>query len=324
MVTAKIVYPDANENIGEEITDARRARLDALGGIEIHTGRPADVTDFVARIGGARAVILGWDMPAEAMRLAPNIEVISFLGIGAAKFVDFGEAERLGITVTNAPDYSANSVAEHALALMFATARRIVGNDRTTRSGEWNQSLAGFELAGKTLGLIGLGGIGKRLAQMASAIGMRVIAWTRNPSPARAAEAGVEFVSLDTVLGESDVISLHLMVTPETEGLIGAAELDATKPGIVVINTARAELMDEAALVERLRSGRVAAAGLDVFATEPLPADDPLTALDNVVLAPHIGYNTPEAVAALLEITIDNLVAYYDGAPINVVAGPGG
>ena len=323
MSGARIVYPDANENIGELITGARRDRLDALGGIAIHTGRPADAADFVARIGDARAVILGWDIPAAAMRQAPKIEVITFLGIGAAKFVDFGEAARLGITVANTPAYSVNAVAEHGLALMLATARQVVRNDRTARSGEWDQSLPGFELAGKTLGMVGLGGIGTRLAQMASAIGMRVIAWTRNPSPARAAEAGVEFVSLDTVLAESDVLSLHLMTAPETEGLIDAAALDKTKEGVVVINTARAELMDEAALVERLASGRIAAAGLDVFATEPLPADDPLTALDNVVLAPHIGYNTPEAVAAMLDIAIDGLAAYFDGAPINVVAGPG-
>ena len=323
MVGARIVYPDANENIGSLIAGPRQRRLDAIGGIAVHTGRPAGVADFVARIGDARAVILGWDLPAAAMREAPNIEVISFLGIGAAKFVDFGAAARLGITVANTPAYSVNAVAEHALALIFATARQVVRNDRTTRSGEWDQSLPGFELAGKTLGMVGLGGIGTRLAQMASAIGMRVIAWTRNPSAARAAAAGVQFVALDTVLAESDVISLHLMATPETEGLIGAAELDRTKPGVVVINTARAELIDEAALVERLASGRIAAAGLDVFATEPLPADDPLTKLDNVVLAPHIGFNTPEAVVAMLDIAVDNLVAYFDGAPINVVAGPG-
>ncbi len=323
MTDATIVYPDANENIGALIAGARRDRLDALGGIEVHIGRPADVADFVARIGGARAVILGWDLPAAAMREAPNIEVISFLGIGAAKFVDFGEAARLGFTVANTPAYSVNAVAEHGLALIFATARQVVRNDCTTRSGQWDQSLPGFELAGKTLGMIGLGGIGTRLAQMASAIGMRVIAWTRNPSPARAAQAGVEFAPLDTVLAESDVLSLHLLATPETEGLIGAAELDATKPGVIVINTARAELIDEAALVERLASGRIAAAGLDVFATEPLPADDPLTRLDNVVLAPHIGFNTPEAVVAMLDIAIDNLVAYFAGAPINVVAGTG-
>jgi len=312
MTEARIVYPDANENIGELITGARRARLDALGGIAVHTGRPADVADFVARIGDARAIILGWDIPTQVMREAPNVEVITFLGIGAAKFIDFGEAARLGITIANTPASSVNAVAEHALALIFATARQVVRNDRTARRGEWDQSLPGFELAGKTLGMVGLGGIGTRLAPMASAIGMRVIAWTRNPSPARAAEAGVAFAPLDTVLAESDVISLHLMATPETEGLLNAERIALLPDGAIVVNTARGAMVDDAALIAALGSGKLFAAGLDVYNGEPEIAQA-YRELDNLFALPHVGSATRETRDAMGFRALDNLDAFFAG-----------
>ena len=151
---------------------------------------------------------------------------------------------------------------------------------------------------------------------------MDVIAWTRAPSEARAREHGVRFVPLETLLESSDPISLHLALTDETAGLLGAAELDRAKPGMVLVNTARAELVDETALVERLCTGHIGATGIDVYGAEPLAANHPLRAIETAVLTPHIAYDTPEAAAALLDIAIANLEAYYAGTPRNVLAGP--
>jgi D-3-phosphoglycerate dehydrogenase len=151
---------------------------------------------------------------------------------------------------------------------------------------------------------------------------MEVVAWTRNPSPERAERHGATFVELDALLDASDVVSLHVPATAETEGLIGPAQLDRLKPGAVLINTARAQVVDEAAMIERLRSGRLAGAAIDVYGEEPLPSGHPLTGLDNVVLSPHMGYSTPEAITAILDIAVDSLVGYFDGTPVNVVAGP--
>lgn len=317
-----IVYPDADPQLAELITGDRLRRLEDLGTFKIHFGRPADTAQFIERIADASGVLLGWGLPTEAMRRSPRLEVVSFTGIGAANFVDLTEAARLGITVTNTPGYADNAVAEHALALLFAAARQVARLDRNLRQGEWGQSQPALELRGKTLGLIGFGGIGARLAEMARGLGIRVRAWTRNPSKERAERHGVEFVSLDKILEESDILSLHLALTPETEGFLGAEELDRVKHGAVIVNTARAELLDEAALVERLRSARIAAAGLDVYSNEPLPADHPLLELENTVLTPHVGFNTSEAIGALLDIAVDNLVRYFNGAPTNVVASP--
>jgi D-3-phosphoglycerate dehydrogenase len=329
-----IVYPDADDQLAALLTGARRARLEALGAFRIHHGSPGDPAAYLECLGAAAGVVLGWGLPVEVMRRAPRLEVVSYLGIGAANFVDLAEAVRLGITVCNTPGYGDNAVAEHALALLLALARRVPRLDRGLRQAgrgagqgagqgaEWGQSQPGFELRGRTLGLVGLGGIGARMAELARALGMEVKAWTRNPSPERAERHGVAFLPLEELLETSDVISLHLLLTPETDGLLGPEELDRMKPDAVLVNTARAELVDQAALVERLRDGRIAAAGLDVFWNEPLPADHPLLELDNVVLTPHVGFNTPEAIAAMMDIAIDNLARYFEGSPINVVAGP--
>ncbi len=317
-----IVFADADPPMMPLMAGERLARVEALGAFSAHEGRAANDADYEARIAGATAIMIGWDLPVEVMRKAPRLEVISYLGTGAANMIDMPEAVARGITICNTPGYGDNAVAEHALALLFAVARDIPRLDRTLRGEGWNQLDPGFELRGKKLGLIGLGGIGSRMAELARALGMEVLAWTRNPSPERARRAGVTFAPLEVVLGESDVISLHLLLTPETENLLGAAELDHMKPGAVFINSARAELVDETALIERLRSRRIAAAGIDVYLQEPLPSNHPLLGLDNVVATPHVGFNTPEATMTMVDFGIDNLVRYFAGDPINVVAAP--
>jgi D-3-phosphoglycerate dehydrogenase len=325
MAERRIVYPDAEAAVLPLLDGARRRRLERLGRFEVHTGFPTSSEVFAERLAGADAVFLGGTvaMADEALDAAPDLEVISVCGVGAGSFVDLAGAARRGVTVCNSPDATVNTVAEYTLALLFAAARHLAALDRDLRQGLWTQSRIGFELKGKTLGLIGLGPIGARFAELARALGMEVIAWTRRPDPARAARLGIRFAALDDLLAESDVLSLHLALTLETQGMLGAAELARVKPGAVLVNTARGGLVDERALIEALRAGRIAAAGLDVFAEEPLPPDHPLLALDNVVLSPHVAWNTPEATALLLDTAIGNLERFYAGDPINVVAGPG-
>ena len=274
----------------------------------------------MARIKDATAILLGWDLPAQVIAEAPNLDVVSFTGIGAGKFVDLKLARERNITVCNCPGYSDNTVAEHALGLLLACVRHVPRLDKQLRAGEWNQSLSGMELRGKRLGLIGFGGIGARFAVIAKALGMVVTVWTKNPSPERAARHGVEFGSLDDILAASDVISLHLTSSPETEGFIDASAIAKMKPGVVFINTARAEIVEEAALLEALTSGRVLSAGLDVFMDEPLPPGHPFSGLDNVVITPHIGYRTPDATTTLYQIGIENIMSFYRGETVNVVS----
>jgi D-3-phosphoglycerate dehydrogenase len=319
----RIVYPDANRQIGELMTGARLEKLQQAGQFTAHVGQPENDQQFVQRIGDANALMLGWGLPVEIMKAAPNLELIAFVGIGVGNFVDLEAAVDGGITVCNTPGYADDTVAEHALAMMLATARHLGRLDRDLRKGRWNQSLPGLELRGKKLGLVGFGGIGARFAALARALGMTVRAWTRNPSPQRARRHGIEFADLDAILRHSDVLSVHAALTPDTKGLLDGRALALTKPGVIIINTARGEIIEEDALLTLLRSGHIAGAGLDVYQQEPLPSDHPLLSLDNVLLTPHVAYNTPEATLALLDISIDNIVHYYGGDPINVVAAPG-
>lgn len=319
MSIVNVVYPDAGRDIEERMAGERLEKIRHIGEFTAHIGRPQSEAEFIERVGDANALMLGWGLPLAVMQAARNLELIAFVGIGVGNFVDVDAAHERGITVCNTPGYADNTVAEHALAMMLATARHLHTLDRELRSGRWNQSLPGMELRGKKLGLVGFGGIGARFAALAHGIGMTVRAWTRNPDPQRARRHGIEFADLDTILRDSDVLSLHAALTPETEGLLDARALALAKPGIILINTARGEIIEEQALLEGLRCGAIAAAALDVYHQEPLPSDHPLLDLDNVLLTPHVAFNTPEATDALLDISIDNIVRYYRGDPINVV-----
>ena len=314
-----IVYPDADTEDLTRFNPERLARLEQHGRFVIHYGRPANPEEYAERVAGAAAVLLGWDLPAETMAGMDQLELISFSGTGVAKFVDLALAQARGVTVCNSPGYANNTVAEHALALLMAACRHVPRLDAQLRAGVWNQSLSGMELRGKTIGLIGFGGIGQRFCEICQALGLNVLVWTRNPDAERAARFGVEFVALEQLLASSDIVSLHLAQTPESEGMLGTAELALMKPGTVLVNTARGELIDEAALVDALSSGHLRAAALDVFVDEPLPAGNPLCALDNVILSPHVAYRTPESTETLYDIAINNVVNYFNGEPTNVV-----
>jgi len=239
-------------------------------------------------------------MPAEAMRLSPGLKHIIFLGTGARSYMNPEELAALGITVHIIKGYGDTAVAEHTIALMWAAARGLAGMDRGMREGQWLRT-EGLELTGKTIGLIGFGGIAAEVARIAGGSGMRVVAWNRTPKQA----PGVTFADLDTVLAESDVVSVHLLLNDETRGFLDASRIAKIKPGAILVNTARAAVVDEAAMIAALYAGALRHAALDVFDTEPLPAGHALTKLANVTLSAHSAFRTPEASDKLLRMALD-------------------
>ncbi|MFD1606979.1 2-hydroxyacid dehydrogenase [Oceanobacillus luteolus] len=315
----RIVFPDADSNMKSLLTEDLIMKLESVAEFEIYDERPKTDEEFIRRVQYADALLLGWGISNEVIRACENLKMISFTGYGVRNFIDLEYTRKKGIIVTNTPAYGDNAVAEHALALMMALTKNIPENDRKIRKGNWDQSTSNMELKGKTIGLVGIGGIGKRMAELCNAMGMEVISWTFNPSVERGKELGVMFVELEELLDDSDIVSLHLPYTNNTQGIIGKPELEAMKPGCMLINTARAELVDTAALIQQLERGHLAGAGIDVFDQEPIHPDSPLLKMDNVILSPHVGYNTPESVSNIIKIAVDNVVQGLKGDPVNVV-----
>ena len=239
-------------------------------------------------------------LPTEVMAQCRGLRHIVFLGTGASSYMDVAALKGLGIEVQTIKGYGDIAVAEHAVALMLAACRDLARMDRAVRAGTWDP-LESMQLHGKTLGLVGLGGIGRETARIARGIGMRVIAWNRTPH----ADAGVPLMALDALLAEADVISLHLALNDETRGLIDAARIARMKAGVILVNTARGALIDEAALIDALARGHIRHAGLDVFHAEPLKPDHPLARMENVTITAHAGFRTREASETLMRRAID-------------------
>ena len=237
---------------------------------------------------------------ADTLGSCAGLKHIVFLGTGAGSFVDLDAAARLGIKVSTISGYGDTTVAEHAMGLVFAAARHIATMHGMVRGGGW-RPMQGMELKGKTLGIVGLGGIGREMARIAKGVGLKPIAFNRSAI----ADPPVPMVTLDELLARADIVSLHLGLNDATRGFLDRAKLGKTKPGVIVVNTARAGVVDEAALIECLRSGHVGHYATDVFAQEPVPPDEPLLALDNVTLTAHAGYNTPEAAMTMYRRAID-------------------
>jgi phosphoglycerate dehydrogenase-like enzyme len=295
-------------------------RLRKLARVTVYDNRPADADEQVSRAEPADILInsrgyLKWH--GELLRRLPRLRMISTCSIGTDS-IDLAAARELGIVVSNIPGKTAPVVAEHALALMLAVAKRVVFQADELRAGRWTLRYNTF-LAGKTLGLVGAGNIGMALAGLARAIGMQTIAWTFHPSQQRAVQLGLRFVELDELLSTSDVVSLHVRLSAESRGLIGERELGLMKPGALLINTARGGLVDMRALVAALQSGHLGGAGLDVFDTEPLPADHPILRCQQVVLTPHHADQTPEGIEFLNSGAVENVLAYLSGQPQNMV-----
>jgi len=295
-------------------------RLAKLGGGTLFNTKAASPRELVDRLAGAAVAInvRSYSLfDAAVLRALPELKLLSILGTGTDN-VDLNAATELGIVVTNTPGASTVSVAELTLALMLSAARHVALADRKVREGVWYHQ-HGFELRGKTLGVVGLGLIGQEVARLGKALGMSVLAWSFRQDEQRAAAVGASQTELDDLLRRSDVVTLHVRASAQTAGLIGKRELGLLKPTAILINTARASVVDQDALIAALQEKRLAAAALDVFPIEPIPADSPLLKLDNVVLSPHVGWVTNEASERLAQMPVDNIVAYLEGRPQHVV-----
>ena len=315
----RTVFPDGAACMQDpsEIEPLRR-----LGPVDYYDGPPPDKATLIERLRPAEAVVLDYSvMDAAVLRACEHLRFVSFLGIGYASCIDVEEATRRGVAIAYTPDYGATSVAEHALAMILGVTRHIGQAFVSFREGRWEPGrFVGMELRGKTLGLVGLGPIGREVARLGAGLGMRLIAWTRRAAPERA-EHGLTFVSLEQLFGEADVVSLHLSYRPETEGIISRALLWRMKPSAWFVNTARAKLVDNAALAEFLAAGKIAGAAIDVHEEEPPRGEYAFRNLPNVLITPHIGYNTREASANMLRIAIDTVVAFARGERLHVVNG---
>ncbi len=246
--------------------------------------------------GAAIAVIDHTALPIDVARRCAGLAHVVFLGTGARSYMNPEALAELGIEVHIIKGYGDTAVAECTIGLLWAAARGFAAMDRAMRAGQWLRS-EGMQLGGKTLGLVGFGGIAAEVARIALGCGMKVLAWNRTAKTFD----GVEFVSLERLLAESDAVSMHLLLDDETRGFLSRERIAAMRPGALLVNTARGALVDEAAMVEALRSGRLGHAGLDVFEIEPLPAGHVLTTLPNVTLSAHSGFRTPEANERLIE-----------------------
>ena len=239
-------------------------------------------------------------MPTELVAQCPSLKHIVFLGTGPASYMNVGEIEARGIKVHIIKGYGDTAVAEHSIALMVAAARDVARMDRGIRAGTWTPH-DGVQLKGKTLGVIGLGGIGQEVARMGAGLGMDVIGWNRT----KHTDIKIPMVDIDTLLVKSDVVSMNLTLGDETRGFLSAERIGRMKPGVIFVNTARGALADEAALIAALQSGHIRHAGLDVFHAEPLKADHPLAQIPNVTLTAHAGFRTLEASMTLLRRAVD-------------------
>lgn len=252
-------------------------------------------------VGTSIAIVDHTHVPTDIARQCPGLKHIVFLGTGARSYMNPEELAEIGITVHTIKGYGDTAVAECAFSLMWAAAKGFARMDREMRAGNWLRTDA-VQIKGKTLGLVGFGGIADELARLALGVGMKVLAWNRSPKT----RDGVEFVEIDELLARSDVLSLHLLLNDETRGFLSRDRIAAMKPGAILVNTARGALLDEDALVEALRSGKIAHAGLDVFTVEPLPAGHVLTTLPNVTLSAHSAFRTPEANNNLVESALQH------------------
>jgi D-3-phosphoglycerate dehydrogenase len=288
------IFVDASETLA-----AIAERLSLPTGVTLTVSQTPDLSrqELAAHLADCEiAIVDHTTVPTELARQSPRLKDIVFLGTGARSYMNPEELAEIGVTVHIIKGYGDVAVAEMSIALMWAAAKGLAQMDREMRAGNWLRTEA-VQLTGKTIGLVGFGGIAQEVARMASGTGMKVLAWNRTPRT----YPGVTFTDLDTLLASSDVVSLHLLLNDETRNFLSRERIAQIKPGAILVNTARGALIDEQALVDALNSGQLRHAALDVFVQEPLPVDHPFTRLPNVTLSAHSAFRTPEA--------SDNLIA---------------
>lgn len=295
----RAVFVDANPTLA-----AVAERLHRPGEGELVVNRQPDIASeqLPALLDDAEVAIIDHTaLPTAIARQCRGLRHVVFLGTGARSYMNPEELAAAGIQVHIIKGYGDTAVAECAFALMWTAAKGFARMDREMRAGNWLRTDA-VQLTGKTLGLIGFGGIAAEMARLALGAGMRVLAWNRTPKT----HSGIGFVDLPALLAESHVVSLHLLLNDETRGFLSRARIQAMRDGAILINTARGAVVDEAAMLDALASGKLAHAGLDVFAVEPLPADHPLTRVPNVTLSAHSAFRTPEASDNLIQAALDH------------------
>jgi D-3-phosphoglycerate dehydrogenase len=289
-----------------------------------------DITVFNAHLGGADEVVRALQgfgivcamrertaFPRAVIEQLPDLKLLITTGLRNASF-DVAAARERGVTVCGTPSLG-NPTAGIAIGLMLELTRRIGYENARMKAGAPWQTTIGVDLEGLTLGVIGLGKLGTRTAAIAKAFGMKVIAWSQNLTPEKCREAGVEHVSKEDLLRQADFVTIHLVLSGRSRGLIGADELASMKPSAYIINTSRGPIIDEAALLAALKDKWIAGAGLDVFDTEPLPIDHPLRKLGNVVLTPHLGYVAAQNYRAYFNGVVEDIRAFLDGKPVRVL-----
>jgi D-3-phosphoglycerate dehydrogenase len=293
-------------------------KLRTLGQLKVFKEPPKTSEELKKRIKEADVAIVGWSqLTKSVIDSAAKLKMISIWAT-TCHYADLEAAKERGIVVTHVPGYATESVAEYTFALLLASVRKLNLADRHVRKGNFDwRPFGGRELAGKTLGIIGTGTIGCRIAEIARAFQMQVLGYDKYPNPKRAEEIGFKNVDLNTLLKNSDVVTLHVTLTPETEKLIGKREIDIMKNNAVIINTSQGKVVDEKALVEALKSNKLSFAGLDVLEEEPPPKDNPLFKLSHTVLSPHIAFNTVEAETRCTDICVDNVAKFIEGKPQN-------
>jgi D-3-phosphoglycerate dehydrogenase len=289
-------------------------KLHSVGDVEIFKEPPKTTDELKQRIADAEVVIVGWtSLTRDVITSAKKLKMIAIWAT-TCHYADLKAAKENGVLVTHVPGYATESVAEYAIALLLAAVRKVTIADKAVREGKFDyRPFGGRELAGKTLGLIGTGAIGCRVAEIARALKMEVVGYDKYPNLKRAGEIGFKYADLDSLLKQSDVVSIHVTLNPETEKMIGKKEVAMMKTGAVIINTSQGKVIDEKAMHEALESGKLCCAGLDVFEQEPSPKSNPLFALENTVLSPHIGFNTGEAEIRCSDICVDNVVKFIEG-----------
>jgi phosphoglycerate dehydrogenase-like enzyme len=296
-----------------------RKQLEALGDLEVYDTIPTSQQEFAERVKDAEIVIVGrYSFNADAFLSALHLKMISLWQTGFDN-VDLEAAVERGVIVSNVPNYAFDSVAEFVFALALDLLRLVRLADINLRKGKFNwKYYIGHQLMGKTIGVIGTGNIGKRVIQIAHGFNMNVLATTSHPSPERAKTLSVKFTDLDNLLHESDIVTLHVPLTPETEHMISEPQLAKMKPTAILINTSRGKVVDETALIEALKKKTIAGAGLDVFENEPLPMNSPLIELQDVVLTPHIAFLSEESIDECTYICVENVKMFVQGKPQNV------
>ena len=316
-MSIQIAVIDDWQNVASGVVDW--SVLDAVGQVHFLHDYPADTVTMVDRLKGFEVICVMRERSTFDKALLQGLPKLKLLVTGGMRnaAIDIPAAKALGIQVCGTDSYK-HAAPELTWALIMASTRNLLGEANSLRAGGWQVGLGG-DLHGKTLAILGLGSIGQKVAQFAKVFGMRVIAWSENLTPQRAAESGVTWVSKRELFEQADILTIHLVLSDRSRGLVDAQALGWMKPTARLVNTARGPIVDEQALVQALSSGRLAGAALDVYAEEPLPADHPLRRLPNVLATPHIGYVSEQNYRQFYQQMIEDIQAWANGVPVRVL-----